>query len=423
MGTWLLSMICKQLIEKIVKNDLCTHCGTCIGICPTDALYYEKDQVNFIEGKCINCGRCIKSCPGKYFDYREYNQKTFNVNYDSVDKDLGFFTHIFKVYSKNKQIRENASSGGFITDFLCYLIKEKVVDGVVVTDSINSVFDYQKFITRDADRIIKAAQAKYYVFPGNSVIKEMMGFKGKLAFVGLPCQIQGLRKAQIKYQKSFPEEIIFISLFCGFNMYPEGTYTLINKLGVKISEVSEINYRKKSGENTGFEVKKINGQTKFINKHAYNFLNLFYSPLRCLKCFDLTGEFADISVGDAWEENGGWSRVLIRSEKMFSIFNSMLEKNRLFVLPSKKEDIVSTQKQLLDYKKKWFFFRKKMMGSFPENNLSEPEIDHKDYRKGRRFYYLLKFAHSTAGKLLIKIFPVKILGMISIIFRKKYNEK
>lgn len=58
----------QPLSRDIYRNeDLCTHCGACITICPTAAFVIEGPQrwVRFISEKCIACGLCIKGCPAR----------------------------------------------------------------------------------------------------------------------------------------------------------------------------------------------------------------------------------------------------------------------------------------------------------------------------------------------------------------------
>ncbi len=46
-------------------DDICTHCGMCISICPTKALCLDPKtgKVTFTEDKCVACGVCIDACP------------------------------------------------------------------------------------------------------------------------------------------------------------------------------------------------------------------------------------------------------------------------------------------------------------------------------------------------------------------------
>jgi len=56
-----------QPLSQDVKRDepRCTHCGACVAICPTGALYIDKKtmKVLFDTDKCIACELCVKACP------------------------------------------------------------------------------------------------------------------------------------------------------------------------------------------------------------------------------------------------------------------------------------------------------------------------------------------------------------------------
>jgi len=52
----------KRAIE--LDEDSCFDCGACISLCPTSALYMDKDgSVKLDDNKCIYCGLCVPSCP------------------------------------------------------------------------------------------------------------------------------------------------------------------------------------------------------------------------------------------------------------------------------------------------------------------------------------------------------------------------
>ena len=56
-----------ELLSKEVTrdDDRCTHCGACVTICPTEALYVDRKtmKVLFDPDKCIACELCVKGCP------------------------------------------------------------------------------------------------------------------------------------------------------------------------------------------------------------------------------------------------------------------------------------------------------------------------------------------------------------------------
>lgn len=52
--------------HQIFKNEeICTHCGACIAVCPTDALYIKRPEMEVIfnKEKCSVCELCIVTCP------------------------------------------------------------------------------------------------------------------------------------------------------------------------------------------------------------------------------------------------------------------------------------------------------------------------------------------------------------------------
>ena len=54
----------KQLfVEKIeYDRDLCDFCGTCVGVCPHDAIELFEADLRITEN-CTVCKNCINVCP------------------------------------------------------------------------------------------------------------------------------------------------------------------------------------------------------------------------------------------------------------------------------------------------------------------------------------------------------------------------
>ena len=56
----------QPLSKDVVRDDArCTHCGACVTICPSGALYVNRDtmEVIFDNQKCTACELCVKACP------------------------------------------------------------------------------------------------------------------------------------------------------------------------------------------------------------------------------------------------------------------------------------------------------------------------------------------------------------------------
>ena len=207
--------------------------------------------------------------------------------------------------------------------------------------------------------------------------------------------------------------VILISLFCGFNMESEATDYLIAQSRIEKSEIERLSYRQKKGRDTGFYIRSKDGREFFVNKHGYTFLNLIYSPKRCWKCFDYSGEFSDISVGDAWEKGQGWSRVIVRTEKGEKAFEKVKNMGTICSESCDESRIIPTQKSVIEYKKKQIAIRAKRMKTFPDYEIKFEQCGGKLWIKGMLIYMALAFFKTPIGKGIRRFLPFKWLIKIS----------
>lgn len=53
----------------MIDKSKCISCGTCVAICPVDAISFDKDGKAVIDKNiCIHCGTCQASCPVNAID-------------------------------------------------------------------------------------------------------------------------------------------------------------------------------------------------------------------------------------------------------------------------------------------------------------------------------------------------------------------
>jgi len=48
-----------------IRKDLCDICGSCVAVCPVDAIYIEEFNVEIDQKICTECGNCLIICPAK----------------------------------------------------------------------------------------------------------------------------------------------------------------------------------------------------------------------------------------------------------------------------------------------------------------------------------------------------------------------
>ncbi len=58
-------ILVSDVAQRIFRDEnICVECGFCTTICPTNALYMDKEHhLQFDTTKCVVCTRCVKVCP------------------------------------------------------------------------------------------------------------------------------------------------------------------------------------------------------------------------------------------------------------------------------------------------------------------------------------------------------------------------
>ena len=47
----------------LIEEDKCDFCGTCVAVCPVDAIELAEARIEIIEERCIDCDLCVYICP------------------------------------------------------------------------------------------------------------------------------------------------------------------------------------------------------------------------------------------------------------------------------------------------------------------------------------------------------------------------
>jgi coenzyme F420 hydrogenase subunit beta len=345
-------------VEDASKNlGLCMGCGTCEAICPEEAITLDVNKKGFYvpsvnEKKCTNCGLCVSICPGRGINFKEMDIKIFN---EMGDQYLGNFIRTYLGHSTDNEIRYNGSSGGFITALALYAIDKKIVDGVIVT-KIGKDEKPITIITNDRDEILKSSSSKYAPAPVNTIIKEINKTKEKkYLFIGLPCQIHGLLKAE-KYFPDLKEKIwLIVGLFCGGTTSFVGTDFIRWLYKIDKDKWRLLRYRGGDWPGTLDVKTKENICRNIPLIEYYPYLGAYFCNPRCRLCIDHTAGFADISVGDPWlpgfTDPLGSSVIISRTKNGENILSKMKNVKVIDIQRMPVEKVVESQVDAILYKK------------------------------------------------------------------------
>ncbi|MBU1053740.1 MAG: Coenzyme F420 hydrogenase/dehydrogenase, beta subunit C-terminal domain [Proteobacteria bacterium] len=332
--------------EMVIKEGLCVGCGICSGIFPEsfkmEISKYGEYHPIFLNNYNLNqiFSKAEKFCPftGVGENEDRLGQEEFGnlagINHLS---ELGYFLNTYVGWVTNDSNRISSSAGGLTTWLLKYLLKNKIIDGVICVNPTNSndiFFEYS--IIRKEQDLDKSKKSKYYTIELSKVIKELKASDGKYAIVALPCFIKGLRLA---IQHGFlPRERFYcmIGLFCGHLKTTQFSHYLIRQCGLKKTSVITVDFRKKllneKASDYAFEVTAKN-EFNNVEKHHIKMkdvllgnwgLNAFMLKA-CEYCDDVVAELADVSLGDAWlpeyvTDSRGTNIIICRRNDLHDIF-------------------------------------------------------------------------------------------------------
>jgi coenzyme F420 hydrogenase subunit beta len=315
-----------ETIDQILKEHLCTGCGTCAGVCSNSAIVIQIDLEKGIyfpeinHEACSQCGNCLQVCPAAGIDHKKFNIALFGK--EPEDIRLGNYIGYYKGYAIDYDIRFNSSSGGLVTAILCYALEKGIIDGALVTQMRkDKPLVPRPFIAHTRDDIIEAARSKYCPVPANVAIKEILQSPKleKIAVVGLPCHIQGIRKAEKKVKKLQDSIVLHLGLICSHTDTFFMTNFVLKKYKIKRDDVIKLDYRGK-GWPGSWTVQLRNKKELIIPYNKYiTWHNIWLSvPEGCSLCTDVNSELSDISFGDLWlreyiDDNAGLSLAITRT--------------------------------------------------------------------------------------------------------------
>jgi coenzyme F420 hydrogenase subunit beta len=308
------------------------------------------------KGRCNRCGLCHEACPGHGVDFEGLSVALFGDIPE--DTAVGRYLGCYVGHAMDRGVRYNGASGGIVSSLLIFALQEGLIDGALVTRMRrDDPLTPEPFIARTREEILSAAGSKYCPVATNTVIQEVLDSDDRIAVVGLPCHIQGFRKAERCIPKLAKQVRYRISLACSLNFSFRGTERFIENLGIASDSVEVFQYRGRGWP--GSVLIRLNDGTKRTVPYPECYRQLGpYCLRRCTLCSDMLGELSDLTCGDAWvpqimrTDKAGSSFVVSRTSEAEELLESAASKGAVELSELELEDLLASQGHALFKKRK-----------------------------------------------------------------------
>lgn len=422
------------LKREVIDAGLCTRCGSCVGLCPSQGLFFRealgeclpvaKEQLS-----CSNCtAPCWKGCSGKEVNFVELNKEVFG----KLPEDflLGNASEYYIAWANDKETRRNGSSGGALTAIAKHLLERGVVKGIVcLIDDPKQPLVPQPVIATNWETLRLSQQSKYSLAPLNIILREVQKFDGPLVYVGLPHQVQSLRKLQRIGHPSVRNIKAIFGLYCGSVQHFTSIVSFLKKHGISnLDKVKKIEYR--AGKWPGKLRITLNNEEKYeLDKFYANYMTLFYAVKRSLLCIDLSNELADLSFGDAWASkyedcHDGYSFIVVRTETGKGILKDGEKDGIISVISKSRDDAIKMHSHGLYNKKvavwsridlrRWLRKEVPDYGYRPVRSLSAKGV-------GLLIALIFAFGQTDVARWVVQRLPLEFTGKIFSMVRKVWR--
>lgn len=193
-------------MDTVCDARQCTMCNACALICPRECIEPQKDKhlwfMTIDKSRCVECHLCETVCPNLT---KPPMKEAYNV---------------YAAWAKENRIRKNSASGGVAATLYSYaLLSGMYIAGVTLDDKFEAHFE----VTKKNTDISKFQNSKYtFSYTDNTFnkIAQLLKTNKKVLFIGLPCQVAGLKKfCQVK--KVIDDGLYTVDLICHGTPLPE----------------------------------------------------------------------------------------------------------------------------------------------------------------------------------------------------------
>jgi len=332
-----------ELQSGVIDADRCIQCGTCVAVCPSNSIGIDEDtDLPELVKMCTGCSLCWDFCPRGGLRYEALwppstvtgdpedggvNGAGAVVRADSADNywkitggppgdGLGAVMDSYAVRAGARP--DDAQDGGVVSALLIAALAAGDIDGALVTrpsDDPDEPWKGVAHIATSAKEIVAAAGSYYnqtMALAELDLSKYDLPAKPRIAVVGTPCEIQGIRAMQSRRWPTGAHRIdsvvLTIALLCTKSFDYQGLMLqLLEKdRGIDLERVSKVDVIR------GKMIVEYRDGEIAVDEPIKNFHGAALKG--CDECADFLGRSADLSVGSVGSMDG-WSSVLVRTER------------------------------------------------------------------------------------------------------------
>jgi coenzyme F420 hydrogenase subunit beta len=332
-----------ELQAGVIDADRCIQCGTCVAACPSNSIGINEDtDLPELVKMCTGCSLCWDYCPRGGLRYEALwppstvtgdaedggvNEGGTVVRADAADNywkitggppgdGLGAVMDSYAVRAGARP--DDAQDGGVVSALLIAALAGGDIDGALVTrpsDDPDEPWKGVAHLATTAQEIIDAAGSYYnqtMALAELDLSKYDLPAKPRIAVVGTPCEIQGIRAMQSRRWPTGAHRIdsvvLTIALLCTKSFDYQGLMLqlLQEDRGIDLERVSKVDVIR------GRMIVEYRDGELAVDEPIKNFHGAALKG--CDECADFLGRGADLSVGSVGSMDG-WSSVLVRTER------------------------------------------------------------------------------------------------------------
>jgi len=318
----------QALIEKVLDRGICVKCGACVGLCPHFS--YWDGQVVVLDRCPADTWRCLQYCPRAGYEGTALESGKAQGN-----GRLGPFREIWAARSTDHDIGEQGQYGGVASALLISAMKRDFIASAVVTDSGSDGLSPAGRLVKAPSEVLSCSGSRYASAGTLATLNRAINEgEERIGVVGLPCQMEALARmarSEPDGRERMERVRVKIGLFCTWALDYRMLRAFLTEKGIK-GPVKKYDIPPPPAET--FMLLTESGWTQIPLGEVRDLVQK-----GCGLCTDMTGEWADISVGTV-EGRSDWNTVIVRTETGAKLFREAVDEGSIEVeeLPGKNLD-------------------------------------------------------------------------------------